>query len=99
MPFHPVVVRGFSKYTRMATSRSSPSSSALAASRPAYSVAALESCTLHGPTTTSSRSSAPSSTADTWSRPLITTSSSSGVSASSVSSRRGVASGAIRAIR
>ena len=33
MPFQPVVVRGFSKYTRIATHRSSDSSCALSASR------------------------------------------------------------------
>ena len=36
-PFHPVVVRGFSKYTRIATSRSSRSSLAFSARRSAYS--------------------------------------------------------------
>ena len=60
MPFHPIVVRGFSKYTRIAMHRSSSSSPAFARSRRAYSRAASTSCTLHGPTTASSRSSRPS---------------------------------------
>ena len=70
MPFHPVVVRGFSKYTRMATSRSLAQLLGLGgqpARRTRSRPWSRARCT--GPTTTSRRSSAPSSTADTWSRP------------------------------
>ena len=64
-PFQPVTVRGFSKYTRITISRSSACRSRSSASLAAYSRAAFGSCTEHGPVTTSSRSSAPSSTART----------------------------------
>ena len=39
-PFHPTVVRGFSKYTRITMMRSLASASRTAASRVAYSIAA-----------------------------------------------------------
>ena len=58
-PFQPTVVRGFSKYTRMMTHRSSLRRSAHLANRPAYSMAASVSWMEQGPTMARSRSSAP----------------------------------------
>ena len=54
-PFQPIVVRGFSKYVRMTTSRSSRTASVTGRSRRAYSNAASGSWIEHGPTTTRSR--------------------------------------------
>ena len=58
-PFQPTVVRGFSKYTRITTSRSFLRRSASALRRRAYSMAASVSWMEQGPITTSRRSSAP----------------------------------------
>ena len=71
-PFQPRVERGFSKYTRITTSRPSESRSATGRRRSAYSRAAFASCTEHGPTTTSRRSSTPFSTSVTAWRPSTT---------------------------
>ena len=98
-PFQPVVVRGFSKYTRIAMSRSCSWRSASARSRRAYSRAASGSCTLHGPTTTSSRSSIPSRIASTSARPRRTRSAISGSSGRCSSRSAGVVSGDTRAMR
>ena len=61
-PFHPMVVRGFSKYVRMTMTRRSLSSRFTAARRSAYSRAAFGSWIEQGPTMTSRRSSRPCST-------------------------------------
>ncbi len=58
-PFHPTVVRGFSKYTRITIISSSESSAMDCFSNPAYSFAATGSWIEQGPTTTTNRSSAP----------------------------------------
>ncbi len=52
IPFHPTVVRGFSKYVRMTISKSSPNFSRWVFSHLAYSIAAFGSCIEHGPITT-----------------------------------------------
>jgi len=51
-PFHPTVVRGFSKYTRITTRRSEARRARSAFQAQAYSVAAFRSWMEHGPTTT-----------------------------------------------
>ena len=56
-PFQPTVVRGFSKYTRITSSRVCSTCAASCRSRPAYSRAATGSWIEHGPTTTNSRGS------------------------------------------
>ena len=58
-PFHPTVVRGFSKYVRMMMNRSAASSSDSALRLVAYSLAALTSWIEQGPTTITRRSSVP----------------------------------------
>ena len=56
-PFQPIVVRGFSKYTRISTSMVLSTRWARPCSRVAYSRAATWSWIEHGPTTTNSRGS------------------------------------------
>ena len=58
-PFQPIVVRGFSKYTRIRISNWPASALACSLSLPAYSRAASGSWIEHGPTITSSRGSSP----------------------------------------
>ena len=58
-PFQPMVVRGFSKYTRITINKSSCNSAFRAASFCAYSRAALESWIEQGPTITIRRLSLP----------------------------------------
>jgi hypothetical protein len=67
-----MVVRGFSKYTRMTIHRRSASSSRSPASRVAYSRAPFSSWIEHGPMTTSSRGSVPSRIRSTAARPSTT---------------------------
>jgi hypothetical protein len=98
-PFQPTVERGFSKYTRITTSRSSASRAACPRSSVAYSPAASGSCTEHGPTTTSSRRSRPASTSCTWWRLSSTVSCRSAVSGSSWWSSAGLISGTTAAMR
>ena len=98
-PFQPVVVRGFSKYTRIATHSSSLSERAWPTKRLAYSTVACGSWTLHGPTTASSLSSAPSRIPCTSVRPPTTTCECHSVSGSAPSRCRGATSGSSRSIR
>ena len=71
-PFHPIVVRGFSKYTRITRKNWSATSGASRASRRAYSMAAFGSWMEHGPTTTSRRGSSRRRIRCTVSRPRTT---------------------------
>ena len=71
-PFHPTVVRGFSRYALMMTTRSLSSSSDSSFKRSAYSRAATGSCKLHGPQTTRSLSDAWLMTRVASRRPLFT---------------------------
>jgi hypothetical protein len=98
-PFQPVVVRGFSKYTRITSSSESLNRAVTEANRRAYSRVASTSWTLQGPTTTSSRSSSPSSTAWTCSRPARTTAAAGSLSGSSASRSAGETSSSRRSIR
>ena len=92
-PFQPTVVRGFSKYTRITSSRSSFSSSDSARSRRAYSSACSLSWMEHGPTTTSRRGSSPCTMAATCRRLCSTKRCTASPTGSSYCSRAGEMSG------
>jgi hypothetical protein len=79
-PFQPTVVRGFSKYTRITTSRSPACFSRSAFSLRAYSMAAAGSWIEQGPMITSKRSSSPEMMRRTLLR-VVLISDSTGVSA------------------
>eukprot|EP00659_Diplonema_papillatum_P004813 gene4812-biopygen4730 len=82
-PFQPMVVLGFSKYTRMTMIKSFSYSCASFRSAAAYSSPAFVSWMLHGPTTTTSLSSRSFIAFDTAIRPLTTVFSASFVSGTS----------------
>ena len=92
-PFQPIVVRGFSKYTRITITRRSSSSRLTAASFSAYSCAAFGSWIEHGPTMTSNRSSRPLSTSRISWREWSTNSLISSVSGCSLRKARGAGIG------
>ena len=71
-PFHPTVVRGFSKYTRITRQSVSANSRLSPARRRAYSKAAIGSWIEQGPTITSGRRSSPESTRRMALRPSST---------------------------
>ena len=98
-PFQPATVRGFSKYARITTTRSSASRRATSCSRSAYSIAASGSWIEHGPTTAISRESSPRIIAATSSRALATVAALRRVSGSSSRRIAGGMSGRISRMR
>mmetsp|Transcript_9145 Transcript_9145/g.21950 ORF Transcript_9145/g.21950 Transcript_9145/m.21950 type:complete len:200 (-) Transcript_9145:84-683(-) len=70
-PFQPMVVRGFSKYTRMTMTRVSLNSSRIFTSLSAYSSAAFTSWIEHGPTMQINRLSLPLTQSDTCRRTSV----------------------------